>query len=205
MKKLLLLGIVVALGLFAAMPLIALNNIKTGIETNDARLLSEHVDFPHVREGLKAQVKAYIKAKLEKERASNPFAAFGMSLANNLADGIVDTYVTPAGLADLMRGRAEANEIRNQVSEDDFGEGVAGEGVAGEGSVVQAETKSPAKTGKVVNEIPAETFENASFSYTSFNDFKVDITNDDGRITTLLLSRDGLMWRLSSIVLPLKT
>lgn len=197
MKKVLLAVIVITLGLFAATPLIALNNIKTGIETNDSELLAEHVDFPSVRAGLKAQVKAYIKARLEKERANNPFAAFGMSLANNLADGIVDTYVTPAGLGDLMRGRAEANDIRSRAVEDDFGEGIADEEPE-----LQTTTNTSSKESKVVNEFPDEAFENADFAYTSFNDFKVDITNAEGRTTTLLLSRDGLMWRLSNIVLP---
>lgn len=83
--------------------------MKAGIVEKDSERLSGSIDFPLVRQGLKEQLRAAAMKNAATELASNPFAALAAGLATTMVDGIVDSFVTPAGLASLMGGEKPTN------------------------------------------------------------------------------------------------
>lgn len=107
MKKALLLAAaitVVIVGVAAAGPFIAIHDIRGAIEEGDSERLSDRVDFPALRTSLKEQFNALIMKDAASELQGNPFAALGMAFASKLVDGMVDSFVTPAGLGNVMAG-----------------------------------------------------------------------------------------------------
>ena len=89
-----------------ASPYVSLSGLGTAIENADAADLEERVDFPALREALKAESKARVMEDSAKRLSGNPFAALAVGLASNLVDSIVDAAVTPSGLARLASGDA---------------------------------------------------------------------------------------------------
>lgn len=76
----------------------------------DAEALEERVDFPAVRERLKSQLTAALTEKMtnDPEMKGNPFAGLGMMLVPTMVNNMVDGYVTPDGIAMMVkRGKAE--------------------------------------------------------------------------------------------------
>jgi len=96
--------LVAVIGYAAAGPYLAIADIKTGIAEKDAEKLREDVDFPLLRQNLKEQLKAAALKTAAKELQNNPLGALAAGLATTLVDRVVDSFVTPSGLASIMEG-----------------------------------------------------------------------------------------------------
>ncbi len=100
----------VAAGLFAiylaAAPYVTVYQMKSAAENHDGEALSDHIEFSSVRQSLKDQINVmFAKTMAEDEDLKdNPFAALGAALAGVMVDKMVDAYVTPAGITQLMAG-----------------------------------------------------------------------------------------------------
>lgn len=94
-------------GVYGGSAYLAANNVEKSAKAGDAAALDELVDFPSVREGLKSQMNAAMMAKMQNdpEMANNPFAGLGMMLAPAIIERAVDAYVTPDGIAAIVRGQ----------------------------------------------------------------------------------------------------
>jgi hypothetical protein len=89
----------------AASPYITVYQMKSAAESHDGQALSEHIEFPSVRQSLKDQMNAMLMKEMAKdEMKDNPFAAFGAALGGVMVDKMVEAYVTPAGITQLMAG-----------------------------------------------------------------------------------------------------
>lgn len=89
----------------AAAPYITVHQMKSAAESHDGEALSEHIDFPSVRQSLKDQMNAmFMKEMAKDEMKDNPFAALGAAFAGVMVDKMVEAYVTPAGITQLMAG-----------------------------------------------------------------------------------------------------
>jgi hypothetical protein len=99
----LFLGLVV--GYVAVGPYVTVSAIKAGIVEQDSEKLSENIEFPALRQNLKDQLNAAMMKKTAAELKGNPFAALATAFATKMVDGIVDSFVTPSGLAALMEGK----------------------------------------------------------------------------------------------------
>jgi len=100
-------GVVVLLAVayVAAAPYITVYQMKTAAENRDGEALSEHIEFPSLRQSLKDQMNTMFMKKMAKEAEDNPFAVLGTAFAGVMIDKMVDAYVTPAGITELMRGK----------------------------------------------------------------------------------------------------
>jgi hypothetical protein len=108
MKKIMwIVGIIMisVVGYVAAGPHLTVSAIKTGIVEQDLEKLSENIDFPILRQNLKEQLKTAMMKNAAAELNNNPFAALAVGFATTMVDGIVDSFVTPSGLAALMEGK----------------------------------------------------------------------------------------------------
>lgn len=87
-------------GWFYYTPYAAVHGMQAAAQERDATKLAGYVDFPVVKENLKAELNGRMLQKLQ----GQPFAAVGAVFAGALVNGMVDAIVSPQGLAMMMRG-----------------------------------------------------------------------------------------------------
>ncbi len=86
-------------------PLLTMHRIYTAANQGETDRLPDHVDFPALRENLKATAMTAMSRSLQKnEDLDNPFAKLGMALATTFVNAIVEMMVSPAGLSALIKG-----------------------------------------------------------------------------------------------------
>lgn len=102
-------------------PHLAVSGMKSAAEAKDAAKLSGYVNFPALKESLKASFNAQLASEVEKEK-DNPFAALGGALAAAFINPMIDALVTPESLAMMMKGNkpqpAENTEKTNPSDSD---------------------------------------------------------------------------------------
>ena len=90
----------------AAAPYITVHQIRNAAKRQDGEALSEHIDFPSVRQSFKDQANAAFAKEVLKDKKlrGSPYADIGMAIAGVMVEKLVDAYVTPAGMTLLMSG-----------------------------------------------------------------------------------------------------
>ena len=105
-KTALALGILVA-GLaawFYFSPRLAAKHLRDAARAGDVEALSELVDFPLVREQLKADLKASLLESTSKRDSANALGgALAAGLGGLMVDGLVNQFISPSGIAALVR------------------------------------------------------------------------------------------------------
>jgi hypothetical protein len=170
MKKILWIigfAIIVTIGFVAASPFFTVANIKTGIIEQDSEKLSDNIDFPIFRRNLKNQFNRAMMNNVGEELRDNPLAAIAAGFATKMADRVVDSFVTPNGLARLMEGKKPfiSRSRRNSTA-----------------------NANPPKRDDL--------FRNARYSYDSLNRFSVWVPTETGDEIRFILQRDGFSWKL---------
>jgi hypothetical protein len=109
MRKGWIIAIGAALALFAlvygASPYVAVRGFIAAAKQGDAEKLRGSVDFPAVRADLKPQLAAAVTTRMERDPAmrGNPLAGLGAILMPSILDRMIDSVVTPEGIAALVR------------------------------------------------------------------------------------------------------
>lgn len=99
----LLLGALFAAWL-AASPYVMLRNLQSAAKARDAAAIVAYVDFPSVRQDLKAKVAARIAAEIgDRSRIRGRGMSMGM-MAAAMAGPMIDAMITPEGVAAMMAG-----------------------------------------------------------------------------------------------------
>lgn len=155
----------------AAAPYITVHQMKSAAESRDGEALSEYIEFPSVRQSLKDQMNAVFMKDMTKDLEGNPFAAVGAAFAGMMVDKMVDTFVTPAGITQLMSG----------------------------------EKPNPTESGESAGASAREPFAKASMSYESLSKFVVTVKGDTGDEGKFVLRRRGIGWKLTEILIPIKS
>ncbi|MDR2192258.1 MAG: DUF2939 domain-containing protein [Endomicrobium sp.] len=180
MKKLII-GVSIIVFLFIGCifisPYWTLHNIKSAVKSNDNYAISEYIDFPSVRQSIKDQMNVTIAKEIDNEKIKdNPFAVFGAVIAESLIDVMIDAYITPAGLAQIMSGKKIDIDIQSKTQE----------------------------KNETVNNAPhKKPFSDASMGYKSFKKFVVSIKDEENGEVQFVLRRYGLSWKLTEIILPI--
>ena len=160
-------------GLYAS-PYLTLHQMYQAVDHQDLQGIASHVDFP----ALRISVKTNLQALAQKESAQqNPFMRLiGTLLGGIVLDPVIDQVVSPAGISALLEGQ------RLEL---------------GEGGQSAQSAQSAQLTQKAA---PVD----VQAQYESFNQFAVQIRpkGDSTLPVTLLLSREGLDWKLSGVRLP---
>ena len=104
-----------AAGYVFAAPYLTAYQMKTAVENFDGEALSERIDFPSLRQSLKDQANAMLgKEFAEKMTDGDGFATLGavlgISFGGAMAEKMIDVYVTPASVMDLMKGEKPKSE-----------------------------------------------------------------------------------------------
>ena len=177
LKNLILAALIGLIGGVAAaiwmhfLPYVAVSHIRTSLERGDADALSRDIDFPTLRSNLKDQVNYQMTSHAITGMKDSPFAALGMLIGGSLVNNIIDAYVTPYGLS--------------QIITDKF----------------QFPVDMPQGARLPDKQTLDRTFKTASCAYDSPSRFFVTLRGDNGQRTKLVLTRSGLSWRLTNILL----
>ncbi|MBH9537918.1 DUF2939 domain-containing protein [Novosphingopyxis sp. YJ-S2-01] len=125
MKKWMIGAAVLAAVLFGAWyfasPSYAMMQLKDAAEEGDPEELRDRIDFPAVRESMKAQMSAMMARKMAEE-PSDGFAALGGALAMGMVGPMIDGLVTPEFMAAMIeKGKAEKKDSAgaSEVSTED--------------------------------------------------------------------------------------
>ncbi len=155
-------------GVYAS-PYLTLYQMYQSVEKKDVQGIASHVDFPALRQSVKTNVQAIVHQETSQQQ--NPLLdILGSVLGGVVLEPVVDTVVTPEGVAALLEGQ------RIQLNGND---------------------KQAQFSGKAPDvDVKAE--------YESFNQFAVSVKpkGEDTPPVTLLMSRDGLSWKISGVRLP---
>ena len=187
--KLLWGGIVLALlaaALFYATPYITLFRIHRAVERSDAEAVSRHVDFDLLRESVRAKV----TSEITRNAPQGAMAGLGQAVALGVANQMVDSMVSPAGVMRLMEGKGALTQLSGLVQKP-----------AAPSSPVPP--TSPAAGGpSPAPEAAAAARERARIrvSYQDWSQVRVGLQDTPG---ALIFRRDGWVgWRLSAIEWP---
>jgi len=100
---------------YGASPYLAVRGFVAAAKQGDAEKLRGSVDFPAVRADLKPQLAAAVTTRMERDpqMRDNPLAGLGAMLMPSILDRMIDSLVTPEGIAALVRagkvGRADTD------------------------------------------------------------------------------------------------
>jgi hypothetical protein len=177
-----LLALVVVFGIwFYFRPHLAVRAMRAAAEARDAPALSGYINFPAVKESLKASFNARLASELMKEQKDNPVAALGAAFAAVLIGPMIDAFVTPESLAMMMKGEKLALPQERRPA---------------------STTRATTGTSSAASDSEAETI----MSYESFDRFVVTVRKrgSPDEPVALVFTRDGLFsWKLSALRLPL--
>lgn len=172
-----------------ASPYISIHQMRQAAKAGDSEALSKKVNFPVLRDNIKIKLMSTMNENM-KGLEGNPFAGFAQIMAVTLVNGIVDAYVSPAGIALMLDGRKPKPEAQANAKP---------LAPAGQGTAPQ-EQPSASKVDS-----SSEQITDVKYEYLSFDRFRASVSNsktpDDH--FSLIFDRDGLFnWKLVNIDFP---
>lgn len=92
------------IGLFTAAPLLSLVRMGNAARNRDVKTFVSYIDFPRVRENLKADLNAQMLEKMTKDPEKNSIGTgFAAMLGPTVINNMIDAYVTPASVERMLR------------------------------------------------------------------------------------------------------
>ena len=77
-------------------PVWALRSMVAAAKSNDEATLSSYIDYPALKADLKKDLNARFEA--EAKKTDDPTAKMGVAIARSMMDGVINAFVSPAGL-----------------------------------------------------------------------------------------------------------
>ncbi len=186
-RKLLVAGGIVAailISCYFASPYWALYRLKRAVDRNDAIFVADRVDFPQLRESFKGAITASLAREATKGDADG-FEALGAAFGAMLVGPMVDAFVTPEGLVQMMQGW----DLDAILKEDP--------------GPPQAGSRAMPPEAQVRDEAGMDV---SSMGYETLNRFAVTIAGEpdasasENESFTFLFARRGLMgWKLAGV------
>lgn len=97
-------GVLALAGLLYASPYLTLHGIGQAVDRRDADAVSAYVDFPALRESVKAQALARAHAEIDRpDLKNNPLGGLGQLMAAAVVNPLVDALVSPAGVLLMLK------------------------------------------------------------------------------------------------------
>ena len=181
---------------FYFLPYIAFNGMKSAIDAKDASRLAGYVNFPALKDSIKAGLSARIAARVSDTREKSLFGALGAALAGAFVDPLVDAFVTPESLAMILKAEMPkpAPPARQPPPS-------APAPPASPPSAPAPPASSPPESAT-----PTESKREQSMSYESFDRFVVSVKKKGStdQPFSLVFTREGwFSWKLSALRMPL--
>jgi hypothetical protein len=88
---------------FYLTPYQAYSGMTKAAENRDAIALANYVNFPALKESVKANLNAEFSAEIARQSAGDPAAALGAAFASALINPMVEALITPDSLTTMVR------------------------------------------------------------------------------------------------------
>ena len=186
--------VVLILGYAGASPYITAYRMKNAADSQDKDTLVKLIDFPALQGSLREQMKVVLDKEMAKDEIKNSqFAAYGNTFGGIMVAEIVDAYVTPDNITELVRGDVSMTDLP------------VAELMKGEKSISEImDQKKAASASSAGSEASSNLSSDASMSYESLSEFSITtVDSDSDRETKFILSRRGIGWKLTGVRLPL--
>lgn len=106
--------ILLGLGWYFGSPAWTLRQMKSAADANDSDAFGAYVDFPALREDLKAELMAEMVTKAQREDSNgDEFAGLGLAFGNAMVGPMIDGMVSPEGLRAAFLARGRTGEMGN--------------------------------------------------------------------------------------------
>jgi hypothetical protein len=90
-------------------PAWTLEGMKDAAQSHDADALSSYIDYPALRESLKAETMARMMAEARKHKTG--FGALGMAFGSAMMGPTIDALVSPAGMRAALLASGQENPV----------------------------------------------------------------------------------------------
>lgn len=91
-------------------PAWTLKGMKEAAQSRDADALNDYIDYPALRESLKAELMAQMMAEAEKDKSG--FGALGVAIGSTIMGPMIDGLVSPAGMRAALLANRQGNAGR---------------------------------------------------------------------------------------------
>lgn len=178
MKKFIAAGIALILAIcFYLTPYHTIRQMQQAAKAHDAAALNAYIDYPALKDSLKASLNHDMSQALLKNKSDNGMNAFAKMFAAAFVNPLVDVLVTPESVALMLQADLPENARKNSDQD---------------AKPAQADNADREKL--VIHQ-----------HYNSFNQFVVTVAKPEfpNAAFTFTLSRDGLLgWKLTGIAIP---
>jgi len=163
--------IVIGLGVYLASgPFITINGIRSSIKEKDTDRLSSYIEFDLLKKNLKEQFNTEILKATAADEEKNPLGMMVAGFASQVAEGLLDAYLTPSSIALLLEGE-KPDHYRSPFTQQDS---------------AQKERKEP--------------LEEYSVKFVSHDRFYVYTKGSHDQEIKIILQRFGLDWKITNII-----
>jgi hypothetical protein len=90
-------------------PAWTLKGMRDAAQSHDADALNAYIDYPALRDSLKAELMARMMAEAQKDKSG--FGALGMAFGSALISPMMDGLVSPAGMRAAMLAKRHENAV----------------------------------------------------------------------------------------------
>ena len=193
---LILIGVV----LFFASPYWVLYQINQAYQQNNAVGISKYIDFAQVKASLKPQIQQRMHTAIGVEHLPQALQKWGNQLNNALGDQLIDVVMNEQTILLLMQGKElkEAIGLNTRATKNNIND------VLGLKNTLDALSSLPNIESSLPEHLPTKVASPAKRKahYTKWNQFDIVIPTDSGSATRVIMTRAGLSWKITAVLLP---
>ncbi len=98
---------------YFASPAYTLSQMKAAAEENDSDAFASYIDFPALREDMKAELMAQIMIQAQKDTSG--FGGLGMALGSAMVGPMIDGMISPAGVRAMFISKRNQSNPPNKA------------------------------------------------------------------------------------------
>lgn len=193
---LILIGVV----LFFASPYWVLYQINQAYQQNNAGGISKYIDFAQVKASLKPQIQQRMHTAIGIEHLPQALQKWGNQLNNVLGDQLIDVVMNEQTILLLMQGKElkEAIGLNTRATKNNIND------VLGLKNTLDVLSSLPNIEPSLPEHLPTKVASPAKRKahYTKWNQFDIVIPTDSGSATRVIMTRAGLSWKITAVLLP---
>lgn len=193
---LILIGVV----LFFASPYWVLYQINQAYQQNNAVRISKYIDFAQVKASLKPQIQQRMHTAIGIEHLPQALQKWGNQLNNALGDQLIDVVMNEQTILLLMQGKElkEAIGLNTRATKNNIND------VLGLKNTLDALSSLPNIESSLPEHLPTKVASPAKRKahYTKWNQFDIVIPTNSGSATRVIMTRAGLSWKITAVLLP---
>lgn len=193
---LILIGVV----LFFASPYWVLYQINQAYQQNNAVGISKYIDFAQVKASLKPQIQQRMHTAIGIEHLPQALQKWGNQLNNALGDQLIDVVMNEQTILLLMQGKElkEAIGLNTRATKNNIND------VLGLKNTLDALSSLPNIESSLPEHLPTKVASPAKRKahYTKWNQFDIVIPTNSGSATRVIMTRAGLSWKITAVLLP---